>query len=165
MALTLHTIAPKPGARKKKFRIGRGNASGRGTTAGRGTKGQRARSGGRKHLKLKGLKQMILAFPKLRGFKSRFTKPVAIPLERIAKAFPADARIDIGVLKSKELIPRAADFVKLVGNTGVDKAYTFVNIVASAPAKAAVEKAGGSFIQSKKAIKEEKAAAKKTKKR
>ena len=156
MALTLHTIAPKPGARKKKFRIGRGNSSGRGTTAGRGTKGQRARTGGRKRLKLKGLKQMLLSFPKLRGFTSRFVKPVAIPLERIAKAFPADARIDIGTLKSKELIPRSADFVKLVGNTGVDKAYTFVNIVATAPAKAAVEKAGGSFIQTKSAVKKAK---------
>jgi large subunit ribosomal protein L15 len=150
MTLTLHTIAPKSGARKKSFRVGRGNASGRGTTAGKGTKGQRARTGGRNKLKLKGLKQMILAFPKMRGFQSRFEKPVSLPLDRILKAFPSDAKIDMKTLKAKRLVPNSANLVKVVGKDAVEKKYTFVNIVATASAKAAIEHAGGSFTTSKK---------------
>lgn len=149
MTLTLHTIAPSTGSRPKKFRVGRGNASGRGTTAGRGTKGQRARTGGRKNLKLKGLKQMILAFPKSRGFQSRFEKPVSLPLARIAKAFPSDAKIGVTELKAKRLIPNSANLAKLVGKDGIDKKYTFVNVIATASAKEAVEKAGGSFVKTK----------------
>lgn len=77
---------PKKGSRTKKFRVGRGYATGRGTTAGRGTKGQRARTpGGRKRLKLKGLKQMLLAFPKSRGFNSMYPTVYAVPADRIVK--------------------------------------------------------------------------------
>lgn len=145
MSLTLHSIAPSKGARRKSFRVGRGNASGRGTTAGRGTKGQRARTGGRNKLKLKGMKQMLLAFPKLRGFTSRYAKPKTVTIERISKAFKAGDRVDLKALKAKGLVTKSATGAKLVGTGSLDVALTFVNVFASASAKEAVEKAGGSF--------------------
>ncbi|MDU4704941.1 MAG: 50S ribosomal protein L15, partial [Corynebacterium sp.] len=40
--IKLHDLAPAPGAKKKKTRVGRGEAS-KGKTAGRGTKGTKAR--------------------------------------------------------------------------------------------------------------------------
>ena len=43
--MKLNQIAPRPGAKKKRFRIGRGIGSGAGKTGGRGGKGQTARSG------------------------------------------------------------------------------------------------------------------------
>lgn len=150
MSLTLHTISAARGARQKKFRVGRGNASGRGTTAGRGTKGQRARTGGRKRLKLKGLKQMLLSFPKLRGFHSRRAKAEIITLTRVCRAFQAGSRVDLASLKSKGIISRAAIRVKLIGKTGVERALTFIDIPASAQARAAVEKSGGAFVSLKK---------------
>jgi len=150
MTLTLHTISPARGARTKKFRLGRGNASGRGTTAGRGTKGQRARTGGRKRLKLKGLKQMLLAFPKLRGFRSRRVKAATVTLARVSLAFQSGGRVDIKALKTKGLVSDGAQRVKLVGKQGLDKALTFVDIPVSFQARAAVEKLGGSFISSEK---------------
>src|SRR5260221_5276588 len=101
MSISLHTIAPSKGARTKSFRVGRGNASGRGTTAGRGTKGQRARTGGRNRLKLKGLKQMLLAFPKLRGTKSFREKPATVPLDRIVKLFNAGEQLTLATLRAK----------------------------------------------------------------
>src|SRR4051794_41655499 len=44
-AMKLHELADRPGARKKRTRIGRGIGSGCGKTGGRGGKGQTARSG------------------------------------------------------------------------------------------------------------------------
>jgi len=44
--MKLHELRPAKGARKRRKRVGRGNAAGGGTYAGRGRKGQNARSGG-----------------------------------------------------------------------------------------------------------------------
>ena len=44
--MRLETLAPNAGARKKRHRVGRGNAAGSGRTSGKGEKGQKARSGG-----------------------------------------------------------------------------------------------------------------------
>jgi large subunit ribosomal protein L15 len=156
MELSLHNISPKKGSRTKSFRIGRGNASGRGTTAGKGTKGQRARTGGRNKLKLKGLKQMLLAFPKLRGFKSRFPKPATVTLANIAKTFPSGARIDLNALKAKELIMKTEQAAKVVGSEKIEKAFTFVNVRASEQAKAVIIAAGGSLTREKIAEKKSK---------
>jgi len=150
MALTLHTIKPAPGSRTKKFRRGRGEGSGSGKTAGRGTKGQRSRSGGRNKLKMRGLRQMLLSFPKLRGFRSRHPKSATVSLERVAKAFKAKDVIDLRALKAHGLVSPGYSRAKLVGQGPVDKALQFSGIAASAAAKAAVEKAGGSFVAPKK---------------
>jgi large subunit ribosomal protein L15 len=163
MSLSLHTIAPKKGARTKKFRVGRGYATGRGTTAGRGTKGQRARTGGRKRLKLKGLKQMLLAFPKSRGFKSTFPTVYAVPVGRVMKAFSAGDRVDLDALKAKHLIANRAVLAKVIGGGEVDKKLIFIDIATSASVKAAVEKAGGSFEKTK--AKKKAASAKDSKKK
>lgn len=145
MTLALHTIRASKGARTKKTRVGRGNASGRGTTAGRGTKGQRARTGGRKRLKLKGLKQMLLSFPKTRGFQSRFPEVFAIRLDAIVKRFPNGGRIDIDALRKADLIPSRVHLAKVIGTGAVEQKMTLVGIGASAAVKAAIEKAGGSI--------------------
>ena len=145
MAITLHTLKSAKGSRTKTFRVGRGNASGRGTTAGKGTKGQRARSGGRNKLKLKGLKQMLLAFPKKRGFRSRYQKADTVPLIRVAKAFNAGDRVDIASLKKKALIHTNATRAKIVGTAELEKALKFHNVLASDTAKAAILKAGGTL--------------------
>jgi large subunit ribosomal protein L15 len=44
-SLSLSTLAPTKGARKRKIRVGRGESSGAGKTAGRGGKGQKGRAG------------------------------------------------------------------------------------------------------------------------
>ena len=150
MSLSLHTLAPAKGARTHSFRVGRGNASGRGTTAGRGTKGQRACTGGRKNLKLKGLKQMLLAFPKMRGFQSMYIKPETVKLSLVAKAFAANEAVNLKSLKAKGLVGKTATEAKLVGGEEVGKALIVNGLTASATAKAAIEKAGGTFMKLKK---------------
>ena len=146
MSLSLHTLKPHQNSRTKKFRIGRGAGSGRGKTAGRGTKGQRSRTGGRKGLGLKGLKQMLLGFPKTRGFKSRREKPTAIPLDRLTKHFADGAVITIKSLKEANLISRSAQLAKIVGSGSVDRKYTVQGVAVTVSARAAIEKAGGKYV-------------------
>lgn len=87
MAVTLFNLQPQKGSRRNKKRVGRGNGSGHGTYSGRGQKGQRSRSGGKKGLKLKGIRRNIRNLPKLRGFKSKAIKMEVIHLEDIDKRF------------------------------------------------------------------------------
>lgn len=148
MSLELHTLSPKSGSRTKKFRIGRGQSSGRGKTAGRGTKGQRSRTGGRKNLKLKGLKQMILGFPKMRGFQSRFAKSVTIPVSRL-EVFAAGEIVSLDTLKAKRLVRPSVKAVKVVGAGPVSKKLMLRGVATSSGAKAAVEAAGGTIVSGK----------------
>jgi len=154
--IELHNLKPAKGSRTKKFRIGRGNASGRGTTAGKGTKGQRARSGGRNKLKLKGIRQMFLSFPKSRGFKSQKEKPTTIVLERLAKAFPVQRVVDMAALRKAGLVRPSASCAKIVSGGEIKVALQLVNITATETAKAAIEKAGGSVKTVKSAKKNKK---------
>lgn len=149
MSLTLHTLAPRKGSHTKSFRVGRGISSGRGKTAGRGTKGQRARTGGRKRLALKGMKQMLLAFPKLRGFQSRYTAAASVPLRALEK-FKDGSVVTLETLHRAGLIHRSDRAAKIVSGGELTKKLTIKGVSASAGARAAIEKAGGSFVETKR---------------
>lgn len=149
MTLSLNTLKPASGAKKQKTRVGRGLGSGRGTTAGRGTKGQRARTGGRNALKLKGLKRMLLGFPKTRGFKSSAVEIFSLRISRVQEAFAANAKVTVAELKKKGLLPKRAMYAKLVGDGEVTKPLVFIGVRATASVKDAVTKVGGSFVSKK----------------
>ena len=93
--MKLNEIADRPGARKKRMRIGRGIGSGKGKTGGRGVKGQKARSG----VRIKGFEggQMPLhrRLPK-RGFNNSFARKLnEINLGRVQEAIDA-GKLDAG---------------------------------------------------------------------
>lgn len=164
MSLSLHSLAPAKGSRTKKFRVGRGLGSGRGKTSGRGTKGQRSRTGGRKRLALKGMRHMVLAFPKMKGFQSRYAKDVTVTVMQLERSFENGSVVDLDTLRAKGLATRISRSAKIVGNTALTKKLTIVGLSASASAKAMVEKAGGQFTEAKKAeAKKPEAPAKKAK--
>ena len=141
--IELHTIKPAKGSRQKSDRIGRGDASGHGTTAGKGTKGQRARSGGRNKLKLKGIKQMLLGFPKKRGFTSTHAFVETVTTTDLNKAFKAPAVVDIKALKKANLVKKSSPKAKIVAGEELKVALQIMDIGATAGAKALIEKAGG----------------------
>jgi len=143
MSIAMHTLKPAKGSTTRKFRIGRGNASGRGTTAGRGTKGQRARAGGRNKLKLKGMKQMLLSFPKNRGFRSLYVKAEAVTLERLNKTFKKPETITLAMLKKSGLVNKQALSAKIVGKGEIKMAFKLQGVTATKAATEAIEKAGG----------------------
>ena len=148
--MKLHELADRPGARKKRSRIGRGIGSGTGKTGGRGGKGQTARSG----VRIKGFEggQMPLhrRLPK-RGFKNT---PFQLKLNEVnlgkvqaaidAKLLDAGAVVDAAALIKSGLMRRAKDGVRLLGNGELKAKVNFEVFGASKSAVAAVEKAGGS---------------------
>lgn len=165
MSLSLHTLAPKKGSRTKSFRVGRGEGSGRGKTGGKGTKGQRSRTGGRRGLKLFGLRQMLLGMPKLRGFTSRYMKAATVTLPSLSKAYKSGETVDMKSLKAKNLVHPSTMTAKIVGKDGLDKPLTFVNMMTTQSAKAAIEKAGGKLERTPGAAASKKAALAKKAKR
>ena len=130
---------------KKSAQVGRGGT--RGKTSGRGTKGQNARAG---HKNRPELRDFIKRFPKLRGRGKNIntsiqTKPIALSLTAIAKAFDAGSTITPAVLVEKKLITTysgGVPKVKILGGT-IDKKVTLSGIPVSASVRSAIEKAGG----------------------
>ncbi len=156
-------MGPAEGSRTKKVRIGRGHGSGKGKTAGRGHKGQRARSGGRNKLKLKGLKQMFLGFPKSRGFTSHYVKAEIVPLDRLLEAVRAPRTLELASLKKAKLVGSTALSAKIVDAKDKELqpkiALKLVGIAVSASVKEKIEKAGGSVTSrpKKKSVSKKKA--------
>jgi large subunit ribosomal protein L15 len=148
--MKLHELADRPGARKKRARIGRGTGSGMGKTGGRGGKGQTARSG----VRIKGFEggQMPLhrRLPK-RGFKNvSFARRLnEVNLEKIQAAIEAgkldvSATVDAAALVKAGVLRRSKDGVRLLGSGEIKTKVDFAVWGASKSALAAVEKAGGS---------------------
>jgi large subunit ribosomal protein L15 len=148
--MKLHELADRPGARKKRSRIGRGIGSGTGKTGGRGGKGQTARSG----VRIKGFEggQMPLhrRLPK-RGFKNTSfrLKLNEVNLDKVQAAIEAgklDAgtTVDAAALVKAGVLRRAKDGVRLLGSGEIKTKVAFSVWGASKSAVAAVEKAGGS---------------------
>jgi large subunit ribosomal protein L15 len=146
--MKLNEIADNAGAMHNTKRLGRGIGSGKGKTSGKGVKGQKARSG----VAIKGFEggQMPLhrRLPK-RGFTNIFRLDfVEVSLAKVEAAvvagkLDAKAAITGEALKAAGLIRRVKDGVRLLGPGELTKALTFEVAGASAPAAAAIEKAGG----------------------
>ncbi|MFA6474872.1 MAG: uL15 family ribosomal protein [Patescibacteria group bacterium] len=131
--LTLTSLQPK--SRKHKRRIGRGNGSGRGTFSGRGMKGQRSRSGSRGGLKLRGLRSLMKAIPKVRGGARRFhaERLTTVTLAYLERKCSANTTIE---LRGN----------KVLGSGEITKPLLVKASAFSASAKAKIEAAGGKAI-------------------
>jgi large subunit ribosomal protein L15 len=172
--MRLNELKDNPGSRKFRVRIGRGIGSGVGKTGGRGGKGQTARSG----VRLGGFEggQMPLhrRLPK-RGFNKRDRKIYnEINVGRLQQAIDAgvlDAKnpVDVQALVAAGLVRRALDGIRLLGEGELKAGLALTVVHATASAKAAVEKAGGSITLIEKKVlaadeaKRKKSAAKKAK--
>ena len=172
--MRLNDIKDNPGSRKLRVRVGRGIGSGMGKMGGRGGKGQTARAG----VRLGGFEggQMPLhrRLPK-RGFNKLNPKYYnEINVGRLQEAvdsgrLDAGKPIDIAALLAAGLVRRALDGVRVLGEGELKAELDLTVNHATAKAKAAMEKAGGSItlIESKvlaaDEAKRKKSAAKKAK--
>jgi large subunit ribosomal protein L15 len=150
--MRLNELRDKPGAAKKRVRVGRGIGSGKGKTAGRGVKGQKSRSGVSIRWFEGGQMPLYRRLPK-RGFNNaRFAKRYAeVNLGRLQKAIEAkrlDAKGTIGeeALRAAGLIDKSLDGVSLLAKGQLTSKITIEVARASKGAIAAVEAAGGSVI-------------------
>ncbi|KWT71978.1 LSU ribosomal protein L15p (L27Ae) [Hyphomicrobium sulfonivorans] len=148
--MRLNEIKDKHGARKERVRIGRGIGSGVGKTGGRGGKGQTARSG----VAIGGFEggQMPLhrRLPK-RGFNKWQRKDYnEVNLGQLQKAvddkrIDAGKPIDVAALVEAGIVRRPKDGLRLLGSGEISAKVSVTVNHASASAKAAVEKAGGTI--------------------
>ncbi|GJL95230.1 MAG: 50S ribosomal protein L15 [Hyphococcus sp.] len=148
--MKLNELSDNKGARKNRMRVGRGIGSGKGKTGGRGVKGQKSRSGVSGIRAYEGGQMpLYMRLPK-RGFnKPNKAKYAEINIGRLQTAIDAgklDAsqKINSAALVEAGVLRRAHDGVRLLG-VGELSAKIDIDVAhASAGAKAAVEKAGGS---------------------
>ena len=145
--ISLHNLHPNPGATKEKKRLGRGRGSGKGKTSGKGVKGQKARPGhhGARFAVEGGQMPMPRRVP-TRGFKN-MNRVEAFPINvsLLETLFDSGATVDIEVLRTKGIIPKLVETIKILGEGELTKKLTIKAHRASATAKEKVEKAGGSI--------------------
>jgi large subunit ribosomal protein L15 len=161
--MKLNELNDNKGARKEKMRVGRGIGSGKGKTGGRGVKGQKSRSGVTGiRLFEGGQMPLYMRMPK-RGFnKPNRLKFAEVNVGRIQTAIDAgklDAGkpVDVKALIEAGVVRRALDGIRLLGVGELKSKIDLTVAHASAGARAAVEKAGGSVTETveKKPAKEE----------
>ena len=149
--MKLNEIRDNPGARHVSKRLGRGIGSGKGKTSGKGVKGQTSRTGVAINGFEGGQMPIYRRLPK-RGFKVPFALEFSeINLGRLQAAIDAgkiDASqpIDAAKLQAAGLIGKILDGVRLLGRGALTAKVTLTVAGASASAKDAVEKAGGTLV-------------------
>ncbi len=142
--MRMNTLKPAAGSKRLHRRVGRGASAGQGKTCGRGVKGQRARKGGYHKVGFEG-GQMPLQrrMPKV-GFRSAMKATRAeVRLSELAKI--PGAVIDLAALKAANVVSLQATQAKIVLSGSIDRAVTLQGLLATAGARAAIEKAGGRF--------------------
>ena len=148
----LHNLKPKPGSKRPRKRLGRGEGSGLGKTSGRGHKGAGSRAGAKRKANYEGGQNPIhMRMRKLRGphkkqsmpFENFRTKTQPVNLADLEERFDADAEVSLASLKEKGLAKRS-DPVKILAKGEISKKLTVHAHAFSAAAKEKIEAAGGS---------------------
>jgi len=145
--MNLTNLKPRPGSRHRAKRLGCGESSGKGKTCGKGHKGQKARAGGSIRLGFEGGQMPLIRRIPKRGFNNAVfhTNYAVVNLDALSNAFADGATVDEAALLEAGLIRQPYDGVKILGNGELTKKLTITVDKASASAKTAIEKAGGSL--------------------
>jgi large subunit ribosomal protein L15 len=148
----LHNLKPKPGSKRPRKRLGRGEGSGLGKTSGRGHKGAGSRAGAKRKAGYEGGQNPIhMRMRKLRGphmkksmpFENFRTKTQPVNLADLDERFDAGAEVNPASLKDKGLATRK-DPVKILARGEISKKLEVHAHGFSAAAKEKIEAAGGS---------------------
>jgi large subunit ribosomal protein L15 len=146
----LHSLRPKPGARKARKRIGRGEGSGVGKTSGRGHKGAGARAGSKRKVGYEGGQNPIhMRMRKLRGPNKKTSMPFEpfrthtqpVNIADLEARFDAGAEVTPDSLRAAGLAKRRHP-VKVLGRGEISKKLTVRVHAFSASAREKIEKAG-----------------------
>jgi large subunit ribosomal protein L15 len=148
----LHALRPKPGSRRSRKRVGRGEGSGKGKTSGRGHKGAGARSGAKRKIGYEGGQNPIhMRTRKLRGPRMKKSMPFEPFRTRTQPVNVADleARFDAGAEVTPESLrevglAKRRDPVKVLGRGEISKKLTVRVHAFSAAGREKIEAAGGS---------------------
>jgi large subunit ribosomal protein L15 len=148
----LHNLAPSPGSRRPRKRIGRGEGSGTGKTSGRGQKGAGSRSGSKRRANFEGGQMPIhMRMRKLRGphmkksmpFEPFRTHTQPVNLDALDSRFDAGTEVTIELMKANGLGTRKDVPIKVLAKGELSKALTVHAHGFSASARERIEAAGG----------------------
>lgn len=144
----LHDLPKRKNKKEKGKRIGRGYGSGvGGHTVGRGTKGQKSRAG---HKSLVGFEGGQTPFfrrmPKFMGFKPvNKVENVAVNLDVVSDNYKSGETVSLESLKSKGLIGKNVENVKILGMGEIKKKITIKSLPMSKTAEEKIIEAGGTI--------------------
>ena len=148
----LHSLAPAPGSRRPRKRIGRGEGSGTGKTSGRGQKGAGSRTGSKSRAAFEGGQMPIhMRMRKLRGphmkksmpFEPFRTRTQAVNISALERRFDAGAEVTLDLMRASGLGTRPGLPVKVLARGELSKALTVHAHAFSAGARERIEAAGG----------------------
>ena len=148
----LHNLAPAPGSRRERKRVGRGEGSGTGKTAGRGQKGYGSRSGAKRRARFEGGQNPIhMRMRKLRGPNKKMSMPFEpfrthtqpVNLADLEQRFDDGAAVDLDALQAAGLATRRGVPVKVLGRGELTKRLTVHAHGFSKAARERIESAGG----------------------
>jgi large subunit ribosomal protein L15 len=142
--MKLHELAPAPGAKSSRKRVGRGVGSGLGKTSGRGHKGQKSRSGGGVRLGFEGGQMPIQRRLPKRGFSNYPFRTIyaEINIETLNR-FEQDTVVTPEVLKEMGIVKNLRDGLKVLGRGELEKPLTVRAHKFSKAAAEKIEAAGG----------------------
>jgi large subunit ribosomal protein L15 len=145
-------VRPKPGSRRARKRVGRGNGSGTGKTSGRGQKGAGARSGSKTRHNFEGGQMPVhMRMRKLRGphmkksmpFEPFRTHTQPVNLADLEARFESGDSVTLETLAARGLCKKKGVPVKVLAKGSLSKPLTVHAHGFSAAARAAIEAAGG----------------------
>jgi large subunit ribosomal protein L15 len=151
----LHSLAPAPGSRRPRKRIGRGEGSGTGKTSGRGQKGAGSRSGSKSKSAFEGGQMPIhMRMRKLRGphmkksmpFEPFRTHTQPVNISALEERFDAGVEVTPALMKERGLATREGIPVKVLAKGELTKALTVHAHGFSATARERIEAAGGTCV-------------------
>jgi large subunit ribosomal protein L15 len=151
----LHSLAPAPGSRRPRKRVGRGEGSGTGKTAGRGQKGAGARSGSKRRARFEGGQMPIhMRMRKLRGphmkksmpFEPFRTHTQAVNIGDLDSRFETGSEVTAEAMRARGLGTRKDIPIKVLAKGELGKALTVHAHAFSASARERIEAAGGSCV-------------------
>ena len=146
MANELSDLAPNPGSRKTRMRVGRGEGSGKGKTAGRGTKGDKSLSGYKTRPYFEGGQMPLHRRLPKRGFNNHdFARDIeTVDVARL-EGLAAGTSVTADLLLSSGTISRVGkDGVKVLGTGDISVAVHLKGLLVSAGARDKIVAAGGS---------------------
>ena len=151
----LHNLAPAPGSRRPRKRIGRGEGSGTGKTSGRGQKGAGSRTGSKSRAAFEGGQMPIhMRMRKLRGphmkksmpFEPFRTHTQPVNIDALESRFEAGTEVTLELMKANGLATRKDVPVKVLAKGELAKALTVHAHGFSSSARERIEAAGGTCV-------------------
>jgi len=140
----LNQLSPRPGARHRRKRVGRGPGSGKGKTCGTGVKGQGTRTGHKIKPWFEGGQMPLFQRIPKKGFHNMFRSDNEIVNVGDLAVFGDGATVDAAALAARGLIRGSGKPVKVLAEGEAPKGLKLAVDKVSASARAKIEARGGS---------------------